>query len=538
MGFITKIKITTRFLLLILLFLVAISIEGGLVIYNSYSVSNQSQSLSDQHIPILNKAHQLKLSVVQVQQWLTDISATRGRDGLNDGFDEAEKNTKKFNSLIEELTSLDSARKEHYQAMLPVFQAYYDVGRKMAQSYIDDGPAGGNNMMGQFDEVAAKIGDQVNTFLDEVISQTNLVLENQREAADHMLKIVVVGIIVLLVVLVITYFTMSRALGVLPTVLAELNRVTQGDLTSSIEVTRQDEMGELMSGLKTMQQQLRGLLSTINDTTEHLATSSAELSTSSMQSSSNIEQQRQETEQIATAMNEMSVTVKDVAKNVSLTAASAAEANRETDKGGAVVDDALKSIQELAVQIENTGNTIFNLGQDSENINSVVDVIKGIAEQTNLLALNAAIEAARAGDKGRGFAVVADEVRTLASRTQDSTTEINQMIDRVQSGTKETIQAMGHIRDQVTSVVGKAEEAGVSLNHIRESVLKIDQMSDQIATAAEEQSSVAEEMNKNIVRINGMAIDNAERAEETARSGKNLTELSSKLQGLVSKFSV
>lgn len=538
MNFINKIKITTQFRLLILLFLITISIIGSLVIFKSYSVAIQAQSLSNQYIPILNKAHQLKLSTVQVQQWLTDISATRGQDGLNDGFDEAENNAKLFQSLVDELTLLDSDKKVYYQAMLPIFADYYDAGKKMAQSYIDDGPAGGNKMMGQFDSTATKMGEQVNRFLDEVIIETNRILESQAKAADHMLYTVIIGIVVLLVTLAITYFTMSRALIILPSIIVELNKVTEGDLTSSIVVTRQDEMGELMSGLKVMQQQLRKLLSTINDTTVHLVTSSEELSTSSMQSSSNIEKQCQEIEQIATAMNEMSVTVKEVAKNVSLTATSAAEANRDTEKGGAIVDDALKGIRELSDKIENTGEIITGLGEDSENISSVLDVIRGIAEQTNLLALNAAIEAARAGDKGRGFAVVADEVRTLAGRTQDSTTEINQMIEKLQSGAQNSMQAMRDIRVQFVSVVGKAEEAGLSLNSIRESVFKIDQMSAQIATAAEEQSSVAEDMNKNIVRINGMANENAEHAEETAKSGRKLTELSSELKRLVGQFAI
>ncbi len=172
MGALNNMKLGMRFLLLTVLLVVVVVIESGVIIMDSVAISGQSSRLAENKIPILNKAYELKLSVVQVQQWLTDISATRGRDGLNDGFDEAENNAKAFRMLINELIALDSEHAERYQAMLPVFNAYYDVGKKMAQSYIDQGPDGGNQMMAQFDEVAAKMAEEVDSFLARVEEET------------------------------------------------------------------------------------------------------------------------------------------------------------------------------------------------------------------------------------------------------------------------------------------------------------------------------------------------------------------------------
>ncbi|PHQ24025.1 methyl-accepting chemotaxis protein [Marinobacter guineae] len=527
-----------RFLVLTVLLAAVVVIESGAIIMGNMAIGNQSTELAENKIPVLNKAHELKLSVVQVQQWLTDISATRGRDGLNDGFDQAANNAEKFRILIDDLILLDSEHAERYREMLPVFNAYYDIGKQMAQAYVDEGPSGGNQMMAQFDEVAAKMSKEVDSFLETVDQNTVAALSNQQMSAVSTGRTIVIGSIIVLLGVGLVYLLVSRVLACLPKVMVELQRVAEGDLTSSIEVTRRDEIGDLMRGLQSMQQRLLEMISQINGTTTQLSTAAEEVSTVTAQTSANIQQQQSETDQLATAMNEMSATVREVAESVGNTSTAANDANDEAEKGHRVMEQAVQEIGQLAVQIERASEVMTQVERDSANINTVLDVIKSIAEQTNLLALNAAIEAARAGEQGRGFAVVADEVRTLAGRTQASTAEINQIIEKLQTGSRNAAQAMSQSREQARSVVDQSSLASSSLTTIVESVSQIDQMSSQIATAAEEQSTVAEDMNHNLILISDKGKQNASGANQTSQAGQELARMASTLQELIGQFRV
>jgi methyl-accepting chemotaxis protein len=237
-------------------------------------------------------------------------------------------------------------------------------------------------------------------------------------------------------------------------------------------------------------------------------------------------------------MNEMTATVQDVAVNINHTATAADEANEQTREGSQIVQRSISQINKLAEQVESSSQTINDLEHHSEAINTVLDVIKGIADQTNLLALNAAIEAARAGEQGRGFAVVADEVRTLAGRTRQSTDEINEMIEKLQTGSRQAVAVMNQSREEAQSAVELATQTGSALDTITQAVGKINEMSTQIASAAEEQGAVAEEINRNIVKINDMSNQTADGASETATASKNLAHMATELQGLVERFTV
>ncbi|VAW67150.1 Methyl-accepting chemotaxis sensor/transducer protein, partial [hydrothermal vent metagenome] len=256
------------------------------------------------------------------------------------------------------------------------------------------------------------------------------------------------------------------------------------------------------------------------------------------QTSQSIYEQQSQTEQVATAMNEMSATVQDVSKNIAGTAQSAHDAHAETVEGTQIVEVSISAVKKLADQLEGAADVFQQLEQDSEDINTVLDVIKGIAEQTNLLALNAAIEAARAGEQGRGFAVVADEVRTLAGRTQESTQEINQVIEKLQSGSRSAVEVMKRSRDDAKAVVEQAAKAGESLSLISTAVGLINDMSTQIASAAEQQNATTEEINRNIVNISNIANETATGAQKTVASSQEMAGLGVKLQSLVGQFNV
>jgi methyl-accepting chemotaxis protein len=315
-----------------------------------------------------------------------------------------------------------------------------------------------------------------------------------------------------------------------------LEIIASGDLSKAVVVSGRDEIGKLQQAAASMQGHLRQMISHISDTTAQLSTAADEVSVVTAQTSTNIQQQQVETEQITTAMTEMSATVREVALNIGNTSTAASEANAEAENGSVMVKKAVHGVHRLGDQIERSAEVISEVERDSKNIYTVLEVIQSVAEQTNLLALNAAIEAARAGEQGRGFAVVADEVRTLAGRTQESTTEINQMIDNLQHNSVNAVKAMEESRQHAKGVVEQAENADSALNAISEAVSQIDQMSSQIATAAEEQSTVTDEISRNIEHINTMATQNATGSQQTSAAGEELSRMASSLQKLVKEF--
>jgi len=524
-----------RFIILSGLLAGIVMLAGGFILSGNFAMINHSTHIMKSEVPILEKSHNLKLSVVQVQQWLTDISATRGLDGLNDGFEEAEKNAELFKSLIKDLVELDTENTQRYQAMLPMFDAYYETGKSMAKEYIAKGPAGGNKMMAGFDAVAEKISKEVDSLLvDSEVRMQETLMEQNNIVYTNKVSLIV-GSIVVLLGIGILYVIMIRALSHLPRI---AEKMASGDLSDSFDMDRKDEIGQIMRSLKSVRDRLVDMTTQISSATGQLTATTNEMTEMSSQTRDSVNQLHSEAEQSAAAMNEMTATAQEVASNITEAAKAAQEANDETSKGKNVVDETIGQIRNLATQIEGAAGTIHELEKDSQNISTVLDVIKGIAEQTNLLALNAAIEAARAGEQGRGFAVVADEVRSLASRTQESTNEINQMIEKLQSGAQQAVQTMDSSREQARSAVDQAALASTSLETISIAVGRIDDMSTQIASAAEEQGAVSEEVNRNIVRISDLAGSSYEGAEHTANASNDLAGLAKNLENLIKHFKV
>jgi len=312
----------------------------------------------------------------------------------------------------------------------------------------------------------------------------------------------------------------------------------EGDLTVRLEHRSQDELGKLAAAFNRFLDKLHGTIGQVAASANELGVAARRLTGVAEESNRTVSSQLGEINQVATAMHEMTATIHDVAANAASAANGAGEADDEARHGQQVVSETIKVIDELAAEVENSADVIQQLEAESANIGAVLDVIRDIAEQTNLLALNAAIEAARAGEQGRGFAVVADEVRTLASRTQQSTGEIQVIIQSLQGRAAAATQAMASGRSKAGASVARAGAAGESLAKITSAVASINDMNTQIASAAEEQSAVSEEINRNTVSIHDLAEASSTAGQQTASEAAQLESLASDLQGRMAQFRV
>ncbi|MBI3772067.1 MAG: methyl-accepting chemotaxis protein [Gammaproteobacteria bacterium] len=376
--------------------------------------------------------------------------------------------------------------------------------------------------------------------LFDVTGQALEQLLNARLAHEQQKRFLIIGLVISSLAVVLYFFmgfyrSSMQSIGNLVTA---SQQISDGDLCARIKTISGDELGAVAKTFNNMAEKFRSIIQQMATTSTHLATASEELSSVTQESKAGVQQQQNEFTQLATAITEMSATIQEVARNAAEAALSAEKADKSVVDGRRVIKDTMDAINKLTAQVESATGVINNLAKESENIGGVLSIIDGIAEQTNLLALNAAIEAARAGEQGRGFAVVADEVRTLAQRTKDSTHEIQQMIVKFRSGTSEAVKVMEQSYRQSQDGRNFAEKAGASFTEITSEVNKISSMNQQIATAAEEQSSVADEINRNIHKVTEIVDQVAAGTEQIAAASEGLAKLAAESQSGVARFKV
>ncbi len=383
------------------------------------------------------------------------------------------------------------------------------------------------------------VGTSVN--LDGIEAQVALVEAKVQERMQGVvLSIVGIAVVVLLVIAAAGMLLANTILRPLHLMKANLDDIAagEGDLTRRLTITSQDELGELAGSFNRFVDKIHGLVRQITEMTSQLTGLVNQVSDQAQRSEQAMERQRHETDQVATAINQMSAAAQEVANSAQNAAVAAQQTDEEGQAAKRVVDGSIAQIHALVNDIRSSGVSLDSLQQDVSSIVSVLGVIRSIAEQTNLLALNAAIEAARAGEAGRGFAVVADEVRALASRTQISTQEIQGMIDRLQAGTQSAVEAMRRSSEAGDGTSAQANEAGASLDTMAQLIATINSMNAQIASAAEEQTAVAEEINRSVHQI-AVAVDSV--ADETqlgAQTSRSLADLGQRLGSLVGQFRI
>ncbi|EPF64879.1 methyl-accepting chemotaxis protein [Pseudomonas syringae] len=314
--------------------------------------------------------------------------------------------------------------------------------------------------------------------------------------------------------------------------------IAKGDLRSVITVTGKDEFSDLMRSTQVMQNNLRDTIRLIGDSSTQLASAAEEMNAVTEESSRGLLRQNNEIDQAATAVNQMTAAVDEVARNAAAASDAAKASDQSTRTGAARVTSTVDAIEKLSKTVQSTSVDVERLAVQSKDISKVLEVIRTIAEQTNLLALNAAIEAARAGEQGRGFAVVADEVRALAHRTQTSTQEIEKMIGDILTGTAQATKAMSESCDQAGGTLTIAHEAGAALTLIAKAINEINEMNLMIATASEQQAQVARSVDGNLMSIRDLSIQSATGANQTAAASAELSVLAVDMNKLVARFSL
>jgi methyl-accepting chemotaxis protein len=503
-------------------------------------IETQCVSIKNESFPSALLADQLAFDVVQVQQFLTDVSATHDPGGYKDADDAAKDflaGTAKFEAQFRKVN--DAKSLQLIEGIKGDFLRYDEMGKQMANAYVTQGIEAGNKIMEEFDKSSKTLNDKVRSFRETEIKQASSLNGTIVTTMGKLrLILMITGLLILAFTLITTWYITRGITKPLKKTVEMVTSIASGDLTADIAVESGDETGQLQEAMRLMAQNLRDIISQTAQISSGIASASAQLYSTSEQIAGGADRVTGQTNTVATASEEMQATSADIARNCALAAEACRQTTESATDGARVADQNVRGMDAIVERVRRSSASITSLGARSEQIGEIIAVIEDIADQTNLLALNAAIEAARAGEQGRGFAVVADEVRALAERTTKATREIGEMIKGIQGETRTAVKEMEEGVHEVETGAELSQKSGRSLEEILERINDVTLQINQIATAAEEQTATTMEVASNIHDMTGIVNQSSQGAQETAAAAQQLATQAQQLHILVGQFRV
>lgn len=516
-------------------------VMGGIALFQAHQMDDAAAEIRNEWLPAVEAVGEVGSSLGRARALTLRTLILEEKSELNTTVDlvrsinqDVAMSLKGYEKEID-----DSEDRQIFEKFKTSYEKYLSVQRQILEGVLSSPERADEIKMAN--GPLADNADQMMVFLNQLIKFNE---KGVVHAADHTNKVfnaavfmIVVALIIILILMIVIAVVLTRSIvSPLAEAVVVADRIADGDLTQRIKINGSDEPAHLLIALKKMQISLHDTIERISESSNMLASASEELHAVTEDTNRGLNQQSAEIDQAATAVNEMTAAVEEVARNAVNTADDSKAADKSTYQGREKVSQTLESINKLVGNISDTSSEVKILAQSAGEISQVLVVIRSIAEQTNLLALNAAIEAARAGDAGRGFAVVADEVRALAHRTQQSTAEIEQMIEGIQSGTGRAVDAMNESQDRANGTLVVAREANDALEVISEAITSINQKNLVIASASEEQAQVAREVDRNLVNIRDLSMQTSAGANQTNAASQELSRLAVDLHSMVSKF--
>lgn len=486
-------------------------------------------------------ADQLAFDTVQVQQFLTDASATHDRDGFAD----AEKHAKSFKDGIATFKQRFSRHEDQIKALEDIdasFDRYYATGKRMAEAYIANGTDAGNVVMEDFDrdalDITKKMGDFRNNVLGYASDVENKSASEAQSASYISYGLAVFGIVAGFYLAWRLSTSLLNEIGIDPIYARGIAKeIAKGDLSRDIKLNPGDN-GSLLFAMRSMQLKLREMIHDVTQNAHNIVDAAHHLSEAAQSVLSSSQRQNDAASSVAAAVEEMTASIEQISGNADQSEKIANDAGHISENGANVVSEAVVEMNKIANSVGQSSQVIRELGDRSQKISDIIKVIKEIAEQTNLLALNAAIEAARAGEQGRGFAVVADEVRKLAERTTNSTQEISSMIAEIQVSASSAVNSMDQATQLVNDGVEKARLAGDSMAQIKQGTEQVVITVGDITYALREQRSAVNQVASEIELIASMVNENTNAVDDLAQTSNKLNTLSATLEDSISHFKV